>query len=173
MVRPQWPYPAAREQTLSDEGGGRSGAGEVAGEARAGQGASPQANAVTDRPPKILHQRPTLSQDGASYERGRCSLRTKVRLPHSCSLWSACRDPTGPTATATARSRIRPVMQAAKPVAEPDRDAMLKDIAAEFGQHEVVGSGLLHRIISEVQRRYDVADQRRTTAQKREDPGWM
>ena len=47
---------------------------------------------------------------------------------------------------------------------------MLKDIAAELGQHEVVGPGLLHRIISEVQRRYDVADQRRTTAQKREDP---
>jgi hypothetical protein len=37
----------------------------------------------------------------------------------------------------------------------------------------VVGPGLLHRIISEVQRRCDVADQRRTTAQKREDPGWM
>jgi hypothetical protein len=65
------------------------------------------------------------------------------------------------------------LMQAAKPVAEPDRDALLKDIAAELGQHEVVGPGLLHRIISEVQRRYDVADQRRTTAQKREDPGWM
>ena len=65
------------------------------------------------------------------------------------------------------------LMQAAKPVAEPARDAMLKDIAAELGQHEVVGPGLLHRIISEVQRRYDVADQRRTTAQKREDPGWM
>jgi hypothetical protein len=54
-------------------------------------------------------------------------------------------------------------MQAAKPVAESARDAMLKDIAAELGQHEVVGPGLLHRIISEVQRRYD-ADQRRTTA---------
>ena len=54
-------------------------------------------------------------------------------------------------------------MQAAKPVAEPDRDALLKDIAAELGQHEVVGPGLLHRIISEVQRRYDVADQRRST----------
>ena len=53
-------------------------------------------------------------------------------------------------------------MQAAKPVAEPDRDAILKDIAAEFGQHEVVGPGLLHRIISDAQRRYDVADQRRT-----------
>jgi len=53
------------------------------------------------------------------------------------------------------------LMQAAKPVAEPDRDALLKDIAAELGQHEVVGPGLLHRIISEVQRRYDVADQRR------------
>ncbi len=65
------------------------------------------------------------------------------------------------------------LMQAAKPVAEPARDAMLKDIAAELGQHEVVGPGLLHRIISEVQRRYDVADQRLTTAQKREDPGWM
>jgi hypothetical protein len=38
-------------------------------------------------------------------------------------------------------------MQAAKPVAEPDRDALLKDIAAELGQHEVVGTGLLHRII--------------------------
>ena len=60
--------------------------GEVAGEARAGQGASPQANADADRPPKISHQRPPLSQDGASYERGRCSLRTKVRLPHSCSF---------------------------------------------------------------------------------------
>ena len=65
------------------------------------------------------------------------------------------------------------LMQAAKPVAEPAHDDMLKDIAAELGQHEVVGPGLLHRIISEVQRRYDVADQRLTTAQKREDPGWM
>ena len=55
------------------------------------------------------------------------------------------------------------LMQAAKPVAEPDRDAMFKDIAAELGHHEVVGPGLLHRIISEVQRRYDVADQRRAT----------
>jgi hypothetical protein len=42
------------------------------------------------------------------------------------------------------------LMQAAKPVAESARDAMLKDIAAELGQHEVVGPGLLHRIISEV-----------------------
>jgi hypothetical protein len=54
------------------------------------------------------------------------------------------------------------MMQAAKPVAVPDRDAFLKDVAAELGQHEVVGPGLLHRIISEVQRRYDVVDQRRT-----------
>jgi hypothetical protein len=53
--------------------------------------------------------------------------------------------------------------QAVKPGAEADRDALFKDIAAELGQHEVVGPGLLHRIISEVQRRYDVADQRRST----------
>jgi hypothetical protein len=46
------------------------------------------------------------------------------------------------------------VMQAANPVAEPDRDAFLKEMASELGQHEVVGPGLLHRVISEVQRRY-------------------
>ena len=55
------------------------------------------------------------------------------------------------------------LMQAAKPAAEADRDAMLKDIVAEFGRHEVLGPGLLHRIISDAQRRYDVADQRRAT----------
>jgi hypothetical protein len=46
------------------------------------------------------------------------------------------------------------LMQAAKPAPVPDRDAFLKDVAAELGQHEVVGPGLLHRIISEMQRRY-------------------
>ncbi len=46
------------------------------------------------------------------------------------------------------------LMQAAKPVPVPDRDAFLKDVAAELGQHEVVGPGLLHRVVSEVQRRY-------------------
>jgi len=55
------------------------------------------------------------------------------------------------------------MMQAAKPVAGPDRDAFFKDVAAELGCHEVVGPGLLHRIISDVQRRYDIADQRRST----------
>jgi hypothetical protein len=55
------------------------------------------------------------------------------------------------------------LMQAAKPVAMPDRDAFLKDIAAELGKHEVVGPGLLHRIIGEVERRYDIADQRRSS----------
>jgi hypothetical protein len=55
------------------------------------------------------------------------------------------------------------LMQAIKPVAEADRDALLKEIAAELGQPEVVGPGLLHRITSEVQRRYDVADQHRST----------
>ena len=45
MVRPQWPYAAAREQILSDESGGCSAADEVAGEARPGQGESPQASA--------------------------------------------------------------------------------------------------------------------------------
>ena len=54
------------------------------------------------------------------------------------------------------------LMQAAKPVAEPARDAMLKDIAAELGQHEVVGPGLTHRVISEVQRRYIATRERAT-----------
>ena len=55
------------------------------------------------------------------------------------------------------------LMQAAKSLAAPDRDTFFKDVAAELGQHEVIGPGLLHRIISEVQRRYDVADRRRST----------
>ena len=55
------------------------------------------------------------------------------------------------------------LMQAAQPIAAADRDAFLKDIAVELGRHEVVGPGLLHRIISEVQQRYDIADQRRST----------
>jgi hypothetical protein len=63
------------------------------------------------------------------------------------------------------------LMQAVKPVGEPDRDALIKGVAAELGQHEVVGPGLLRRIINEVQRRYGVAE-RRTPAEKREDPGW-
>ena len=41
------------------------------------------------------------------------------------------------------------LMQAAKPVPVSDRDAFLRDVAAELGQHEVVGPGLLHRVISE------------------------
>ena len=109
------------------------------------------------------HQRPTLSQDGASYEMGRCSLRTKVRLPHSCSFRCGAVTPLDQLRLRLPAHDFDRLMQAAKPVAEPDRDALLKDIAAELGQHEVVGPGLLHRIISEVQRRYDVVDQRRTT----------
>jgi hypothetical protein len=55
------------------------------------------------------------------------------------------------------------LMQAAKPIAPPERDVFLKDIAAELGRYEVVGPGLQHRIISEVQSRYDIADQRRAS----------
>ena len=53
------------------------------------------------------------------------------------------------------------LMQTARPLAALDRDAFFKDVAAELGQHQVVGPGLLHRVISEVQQRYDIADQRR------------
>ena len=52
--------------------------------------------------------------------------------------------------------------QAAKPLLGFDRDAFLRDVAAELGQHEVVGPGLLHRVISEVQRRY-IAPRERAT----------
>ena len=54
------------------------------------------------------------------------------------------------------------MMQAAKPVAVPDRDAFLKDVAAELGQHEVLDPGLLHRVVSEVQQRY-IAPRERAT----------
>jgi hypothetical protein len=52
------------------------------------------------------------------------------------------------------------LIETAKPLAALDRDAFFKDVAAELGRHEVIAS-LLHRIISEVQQRYDIADQRR------------
>ena len=65
------------------------------------------------------------------------------------------------------------LMQAAKPVVEADRDALLKDIAAELGQHEVVGAGLLYRIISEVQRRYIATDQPPHYGIKTGRPRWM
>ena len=53
------------------------------------------------------------------------------------------------------------LIETAKPLAALDRDAFFKDVAAELGRHEVIGPSLLHRIISEVQQRYDIADQRR------------
>ena len=37
------------------------------------------------------------------------------------------------------------LMEAAAPITASDRDAFLKDVAAELGQHEVIGPGLLHR----------------------------
>jgi hypothetical protein len=73
------------------------------------------------------------------------------------SMWSTCRDLRLPP------HEFDRLMQAAQPIAAADRDAFLKDIAVELGRHEVVGPGLLHRIISEVQQRYDIADQRRST----------
>jgi hypothetical protein len=39
------------------------------------------------------------------------------------------------------------LMETAKPLAPLDRDAFLKDVAAELGRHEVIGPGLLHRIM--------------------------
>ena len=55
------------------------------------------------------------------------------------------------------------LLQAAEPIAPPELDAFLMYIAVELGRHEVVGPGLLHRIISEVLQRYDIADRRRST----------
>ena len=55
------------------------------------------------------------------------------------------------------------MIEAASPIPPPERDAFLRDIAVALGQHEVIGPGLLHRIISEVQQRYDIADRRRST----------
>ena len=54
------------------------------------------------------------------------------------------------------------LMQAAKPLPVSDRDAFLRDVAAELGRHEVLGPGLLHRIMSEVQRQY-IAPRKRAT----------
>src|SRR6185503_17742555 len=77
MVRPQWPYAAAREQILSDESGGCSGAGEVAGEARPGQSKSAQGSAEGGRANHQAHKNnaPAAGAEscGASYSQNRTS----------------------------------------------------------------------------------------------------
>jgi hypothetical protein len=119
------------------------------------------------RPAKLMaHQRPgARSQGRGTLRKGKgCRLnQSPVAALPSFSVWRLAVTPLNQLRLRLPNHDFDRLMQAAKPVAEPDRDALLKDIAAELGQHEVVGPGLLHRIISEVQRRYDVADRRRST----------
>ena len=51
------------------------------------------------------------------------------------------------------------LMQAVKHIASPERDALLKYVAAGRGKHEVVGAYCIGS--SQVQQRNDFADQRR------------
>jgi hypothetical protein len=75
-------------------------------------------------------------------------------MPHSLRSWSFAVTPRDQLRVRLTDHDFDRLMQAAKPVPISDRDAFLKDVAAELGQHEVVGPGLLHRVISEVQLRY-------------------
>ena len=84
------------------------------------------------------------------------------RIPWVQETVELCRDPSRSTAITTDRPRFRTADASRKPVPVPDRDAFLRDVAAELGQHEVVGPGLLHRVISEAQRRY-IAPRERAT----------
>ena len=87
-----------------------------------------------------------------------------VRMPYSLGAkpWSFALTPRDQLRLRLTDHDFERLMQAAKPLPVSDRDAFLRDVAAELGQHEVVGPGLLHRVISEVQRRY-IAPRERAT----------
>lgn len=52
------------------------------------------------------------------------------------------------------------LVEAAKAIPVPDRDAFFGDFAAELGHHEVLGPQLLHRLVTEVQRRFIAPSER-------------
>ena len=63
MVRLEWPHPAARKQLFFDESSGCSGAEEIAGQNRFGEGESPQANAESlNAAPGTQRLRPALNE---------------------------------------------------------------------------------------------------------------
>src|SRR4051812_49129031 len=66
-------------------------------------------------------------------------------------MWSCAVIPLDQLRLRLADHDFERLMQAARPLQVSDRDAFLKDVAAELGRHEVVGPGLLHRVIGEVQ----------------------
>ena len=48
------------------------------------------------------------------------------------------------------------VQAAAAPIHPAQRDAFLRALAEELGQHPIIGVGLIHRCAAELQKRYGV-----------------
>jgi hypothetical protein len=46
------------------------------------------------------------------------------------------------------------VMEAARPIPARDRDAFLRDCAAELQKYEVIGPGIIARITAKIQRQH-------------------
>ena len=51
-------------------------------------------------------------------------------------------------------SELSAIMASAQPLAPPDRDLFMRDVAAELAKHSERGPGLVGRICATTQRRY-------------------
>ena len=68
-------------------------------------------------------------------------------------------------------SELEAIMTAARPLQVHQRDAFLRDIATELAALPVIGNGVLHRIITTVQRRhFNVPDLRVSESRSRAYP---
>jgi hypothetical protein len=88
--------------------------------------------------------------------------KSACRIPGFNRAWSLAVTPIDQLRLRLTDHDFARLMQAAKALSVSDRDAFLRDVAAELGQNEVVGPGLLHRVVSEVQRRYIAPGERAT-----------
>ena len=51
-------------------------------------------------------------------------------------------------------SELAAVIEAARPIPPRDRDAFLRDVAAELAKHPEIGPGVVDRVVREIQRRH-------------------
>jgi hypothetical protein len=54
-------------------------------------------------------------------------------------------------------SELAAIVDAARPLQPRDRDQFLRDVAAELGRYELLGPGIVGRVVARTQRKYFVA----------------
>ena len=59
-----------------------------------------------------------------------------------------------PTPIALSEEQMTAIWAAAVPLSTDARGAFLEEVATEISRHPILGDGLLHRVIMQVQRKY-------------------